>query len=807
MTTVEKPLFHRAIDVAKCLATRTAFVQEQVIAAARQFLDPALGERWSLVAVGGFGRGDLFPYSDADLLLLVDRDESAVEAKEAIGYFLRALWDEGLLPSHSVHTVEDCCRLDASNIELTISLLTQRHLTGSVALYSQLAEKLPAFIRAQRRAVTENLLRMASGRREKFQDTIYHLEPDIKETPGGIRDLHLIEWLGALRGIPFQESLDGLRDARHFLYAVRICLHERSKRNDNRLTFHAQDELFENPAESMREYYKHAREIDKQTQFIVSSTEEPGSGMLRSFLDWRSRLSNAEFTVSREQVLLRTPQNLGSDPQLPLRLMQFVARHGFMLARDTERRLTEAVRSPSFTLPGIGLWRELRDLLSLPHAAKAVRAMHETGLLKKILPEWSRIECLVTRDFYHRYTVDEHTLVTLENLDKLAGSKDDSYRTFRGLLNETTDVYLLRFALLMHDIGKGSGNEHSEESMRIATDVLSRLGAEPAERDMILYLIEHHLDLSSLMTSRDLHDPAVAQVAAHQIGTMERLQLLTLLTFADISAVNPTALTPWRRGQLWSAYRALHHEFTRELDTDRIGASPALAPERAVFLDGFPTRYLMVHTPEEIDEHFAMSQRVDLEGVSVRLKNQRDSWLITVITRDRPRLFADLAGALASFGMNILKAEAFGNQQGLVLDILRFSDPMRRLELNPDEANDLTRLVKRVVLGQENVKSRLAARPKTALPSRRARIQPVVGFDNFASEKATLMEVIAEDRPGLLFDLARAISEAGCNIEVILVNTEAHKALDVFYLTAANDKLAPTLQESLGQRLRLILSA
>lgn len=807
MMSVEKPLFSPAIDVAQRLAERTSFVQTQVIEAAWQFLDPAIGDRWSLVAVGGFGRGDLCPYSDVDLLLVVDRQETALQSKDAISFFLRALWDAGLSPSHSVHTVDECCQLDSTNVELTISLLTQRYLAGGQALHSQLAEKLPTFVRTQRRSVTEKLLRLAAERWTKFQDTIYHLEPDVKEAPGGVRDLHLIEWLGLLRGAPYQEALDALRPARDFLSAVRICLHDRAKRNDNRLLFDAQDDLFENPAESMREYYRHAREVNRETQFVVSGAE-PDSGMLRSFLDWRSRLSNAEFTVSREQILLRTPQMLSADPNLPLRLMQFVARHGFALARDTERRLTDLVRSPSFEVPNFGLWREMRDLLSLPHAAKAVRIMHETGLLKKVLPEWTRIECLVTRDFYHRYTVDEHTLVTLENLEYLAASKDDARRPFRDLLSETADVYLLRFALLMHDIGKGGGTgEHSEESMRIASDVLDRLIAEPAERETILYLIEHHLDLSSLMTSRDLHDSAVAESAAQQIGTIERLQLLTLLTFADISAVNPTALSPWRMAQLWSAYRSLHHEFTRELDTQRIGSSPALAADRASFLDGFPTRYLRVHTPAEIDEHFAMSQKAGNNGVAVVLTNQRDSWILTVVTRDRAGLFADLAGTLASFGMNILRAEAFGNSSGVVLDILRFSDPVRRLELNPDEVNDLISLVERVVLGKENVKKRLAARPKSSPPSKRSRIEPIIGFDGQASEKATLLEVVAEDRPGLLYDLAKAISDLGCSIEVVLVNTEAHKALDVFYLTSSDDKLSPSLQESLGESLRRILAA
>lgn len=807
-STAGMALFHRQQSAAQQIAARTQLIQDQVIQAAKLHLEPALKDQWALLAVGGFGRGDLFPYSDVDLLLLVANEETAIESKDAIGLFLRTLWDESLSPSHSVHTVEECCRLDANNIELTISLLTQRFLVGSSELVTKLSERLPGFIYKQRRAVTENLLAMAANRRSKFQDTIYHLEPDIKEAPGGFRDLHLIEWLGLLRGTAHHEALRSLRGAKEFLSVVRIALHERSKRDDNRLTFDAQDELFEDPAAAMREYYFHAREIDHHIRSIMASTEESSNGMLRQFFDWRSRLSNAEFTVAKGKILLRTPQALTVDPQLTIRLLQFVARHGIPLAHDTERRITEAVRSATFELSRLGLWRELRDLLSLPHAAKALRAMHETGLLKKFLPEWQNIECLVTRDFYHRYTVDEHTLVALENLEKLSNSQDDRMRFFQELLSETNELYLLRFALLMHDIGKGGGTgEHAEASTRIATEVLDRLEVSPAERDTILYLIEHHLDLFTLMTTRDLQDPVVVETAANQIGTIERLQLLTLMTFADMGAVNPTALTPWRMGQLWSAYRSLHHEFTRELEVKRIGTLPADTPERTAFLGGFPTRYLLVHTPEEVDAHFAMSQELTKEGVAVRLTDEKDSWVMTVIARDRVRLFADLAGSLASFGMNILKAEAFANQQGLVLDTIRFSDPLHRLELNPDEVQDLSRLVKRVVLGKENVQARLAARPKVPLPSRNAHIEASASFSDTASDRATLLEVIAQDRPGLLFDLAQAISASGCNIEVILVNTEAHKAFDIFYLTASSDKLTPTHQESLSQHLQKILNS
>lgn len=801
---VETPFFRPGRDVITELSERTRAVEAQVCSAAEQFLAPSFAEPWAVLATGGFGRGELFPYSDVDLLILVERTQVAVANKDGINAFLRVLWDAGLSPSHSVRTVDECCQLNSGNVELTISLLTKRFLTGDAALDARLNEKLPAFFAAQRRAVIEHLLQLTSHRHAKFQSTIYHLEPDVKETPGGFRDLHLIEWLGALRGLA--PDLEALAPARAFLANVRTCLHERSRRNDNRLTFDAQDELFANPGASMREHYRHARTVFRAAQNAMAAASEPGPGMLRSFLDWRSRLSNSEFTVSNDRVFLRTPQAISTDAALAMRLLQFLARHGVTLARDTERRLTDAVQN-GLELSPLNLWREWRDLMSLPHASRAVRAMNDTGLLKKLLPSWERIECLVTRDFYHRYTVDEHTIVTLERLEDLAASKDDAQRPFRELLSETSGVYLLRTALLLHDIGKGGGTgEHESESARLAAEALDRLSAPPADREMILYLVRHHLDLSQFMTTRDLHDAEAVEAAAHRVGTLERLQLLTLMTFCDIGAVNPAALTPWRMAQLWSTYRSLHQELTRELEDERIETPPSDNPEREEFLRGLPTRYLMVNTEADIEQHLELVRQARSKGSAVKLEREEGHWKATVVTSDRAGLLADLAGMLAGFGMNIVKAEAFSNAAGIVLDVFHFEDPDRRLDLNPEEAGDLARLLVRVSQGKESAEKYLAARPKTLRAGKRSRITPIVNFDPRVSRRATLLEVIAEDRPGLLYDLAQTIAAEGCNIELLLINTEAHKAIDVFYLTRDGATLDASTQGALRQRLQAILS-
>jgi [protein-PII] uridylyltransferase len=527
-------------------------------------------------------------------------------------------------------------------------------------------------------------------------------------------------------------------------------------------------------------------------------------GLTKQFREWRSRLSNADFTVSRERIFFRAPQQIASDPALVLRLFEFVARHGIRLSLEAERRVRDhKLYLEEYFASSRPLWQTLKSLLLLPNAALALRAMHETGLLQIIIPVWEQIECLVVRDFYHRYTVDEHTLVTLEYLEELKATKDAGRRRFRELLEETQDLPLLFMALIFHDMGKSDGLEgHALASAKVAERVLERIQMPEAERRTVLFLIEHHLDLSAVMNSRDLNDPATASELAQRVETLEHLKLLALMTYSDISAVNPDAMTPWRLEQLWRTYIVGYRELTRELDTERIHI-PA-RDEKASFLEGFPTRYLRTHTEEQIHEHMRLKQVADENGVAISLQRDNGVFTLTVVTRDKPNLFAALAGTLSSFGLNILKAEAFANQKGDVLDTFSFADPMRTLELNPAEADRLKSMIRRAVLGKEDVRKLLRGRAKPVAPSKRAEVKPTVAFDGEASESATLVEIVAEDRPGLLYDLASTISSAGCSIDVVLIDTEAHKALDVFYITKDGEKLKPDLHDDLRRQILVV---
>lgn len=782
-----------------------------------ELLAPVAPNNLALLAVGGYGRRELFPSSDVDLLFLVDQTPpSRGPLPDALSVFIQRLWDSGLRLSHSVHTVKECVELHEANIEFNVSLLDHRFLTGDPALYTALHEQFPKFLQTHGKNLSRHLCRLSRSRHSNFQDTIYHLEPNIKEGPGGLRDLNLLSWLSKLRSDAPSDSVDpALEPARDFLWTLRTFLHYRAGRDQNVLSFDAQEEIvtqpfLRSPASStpsvedwMRSFFRHVRTVNRSTLRVIDNIESKNSGLLAGFLDWRSRLSNSEFSVSRDRVFLKSSTLFQQDPMAVLRLFQFAGRHGIRPSVDAEQRISDRLpQFEEFFRKPQALWPALREVLAQPHAALALRAMHEAGLLCAVFPEWTEIECRVVRDFYHRYTVDEHTLVAIQNLEQLTRTDKPSLKRFASLLAEIEDPAVLRLALLYHDVGKnGEGEGHVAGSVDAAKIMLDRIQAPAAARTMVVNLIAKHLDLSAAMTTRDLTDPATAQYLAEKVGTLEELKYLTMLTWADISAVNPNTMTPWRQEQLWQVYLTTYKELTRELDSSRIGAGVASSPEREEFLKGLPLRYLRTHTEEEVASHLELEKRRRLDEIALEIRKLDGFYRLTVLAKDRIALFSQIAGALASFGLNILKAEAFANQQGTVVDTFLFNDPQRSLELNPSEAERLEHTIERVLLGKAQAKDLLKYRPRTAPPSKNSAIEPRVSFDNEASGHATLVEIVAQDRPGLLYDVAAAFSAANCSIDVVLVDTEAHKAMDVFYVSSGGRKLTPAQLDSLKQTL------
>ncbi|HSU33083.1 MAG TPA: nucleotidyltransferase domain-containing protein [Bryobacteraceae bacterium] len=803
-------------DPCRVFDQRTALVDQIVISTVDEYLLTRLRCPLAVVAVGGYGRRELFPYSDIDLLVVFENEADLAGSKEELSEFCRALWDAGLQLSSSVRTTSECCRVQDGNTELHISLLDTRFLRGSEFLFGQLSKGLSDFYKRSGAMLVSRLAQLTRSRHRKYNDTAYHLEPNIKECPGGVRDIHLLHWLRRLdpRNSAVEETLLELTEARRFLYTLRCFLHFQTGRDSNLLTFELQDSASQSlngravdPGEWMRRYYGHARRIFQYCTHALDSVDSNDPSLFGQFRSWRNRLSTADFTVSRDHVFLRNPAvTLGSAPAI-LSLFAFVARHGIRLSWDAQRRIrastdeiTRAFRDHS------PAWASWRELFSQPHTALALQQMQEAGVLAAAIPEWEHVDSLVVRDFYHRYTVDEHTFVAIGVIDDLLTNKDEATSRFQGLLQEDDNLPALRLALLLHDIGKGTmPGDHVRGSLETGDAIMQRLQVPEADREAVRFLIEHHLDLSLIMNGRDMEDPATARFLTSNVGTQEHLRQLALLTFADISAVNPTAMTPWRLEQLWRVYLMGLEQLTRELATDRISAPDIpltdASPGLFKFLEGFPTRYLRTHTPEQIQHHYTLFQKMQAEGVAVEIESNADAHLLTVLAHDESGLFARLCGALASFGMNIVKAEAFSNNWGCALDSFRFADPMHTLDLNPGESNRLAWTVECVVRGSIEVADLLKRRRPAPRPSRGARIAPMVRFNNEASDRSTLIDFAGEDRPGLLYNLASALNTAECNIDLVMIDTEAHKAMDVFYVTHAGQKLDEALQDRLETEL------
>ena len=839
MERISSDFFHDG-DGARAVARRTDTVDEIVIEQFNEeFGDVAGGI--AAVAVGGYGRCEMFPHSDVDLLLLFSRAREAERQREKIARLLTNLWDSKLRVSHSVRDPRECGKLMSDNAELHISLLDTRFVAGDKAFFKEFCQTtLPRFFLREQKAIERMLAETARQRHGKFNRTIYHLEPNIKESPGGLRDYHLACWMAQLENveedrIPWSEEhlprqrgwdIDG---AKQFLFAVRCYLHFYYGRDKNLLSHDMQDSIAHAGRETlytgeggatdlMRTYFRNTRRMFGLALRLMEESATPSNALLKILRRRTSRISNRDFSVSRGKAYFQDPHGLETKPELALRAFEFCARHGIPLARQTELRIQD--RLPQLRQhfgAGGPYWPQLREILLLPHAYEALDGMRECGVLYALLPEFELIDCLVVRNVYHRFTVDEHTLVTIRVLKELPRTSDPIDTRFASLLGEIRRADLLYLALLFHDVGKGvSGRPHDEVSAELADTAMRRIGvANTEDRETVLHLVKNHGAMSVVMTKRDISESAVLDQFKAQVKTIERLKLLTLMTYADSSAVNPVSQGSWRKTLLWQLYLGAFSTFQRDHADRRIGpeseadclklaASDSERQRMKMFLGGFPERYVLTRDSGQILDHCRMASTLSGGQAGVISTAVDGALEVVIVARERPFLFASLCAAVASLGFNIEQAEAFSNGTGIVLDIFRVTaGPAAAVsDVDAAELDGFEQRLRRVAEGSLDVNELLRKRGSVRL-RRQDRAESRVSFDNVTSSRSTIFYVRVADRPGLLYDLASAFSGNACEIDLVLCETQGLLVNDVFYvrqdLTKLPQETCEAVQASLLQ--------
>ncbi len=795
------------------------FVTEHVYPTA----NPTAAEKLCLVATGGYGRGELAPYSDIDLLFLIPY-KATPWAENVAEYMLYVLWDLGLKVGHATRTPDECVRLAKEDLTIKTALLEARYIWGDQKLFRLAASRfVKRVVRGTGPAFIAQKLEERDARHKKMGDSRYVVEPNIKDGKGGLRDLQTMWWIARyLYGVNRAHAVNDniltaaenrqFSKAESFLWTVRVALHFLADRADERLTFDMQRQLaeelqYKDRAGSsgverfMKHYFLVAKQVGDLTRIFCAVLEA------RQQITFFSRLRRTKklqgFGVEGERLVALSEDDFKHDPTLMLKIFEVADKNELdihpgtlRLIKQNLKRLTLSVRrSPEANA------HFLNVLTSQNQGEVNLRRMNEAGVFGKFLPDFGRVVAQMQYDMYHHYTVDEHTIRAVGLLSKIeAGVLEDDHPLSTKVIRQILSRNVLYVAVLLHDIAKGRGGDHSVIGAEIAERVCPRLGLSAAETETVAWLVRWHLLMSNTAFKRDLSDPKTIQDFCEIVKSPERLRLLVVLTVVDIRAVGPGVWNGWKGQLLRELYYAAEEVLVAGHAT--IGRTERVARKKDALrgaLDDWSKTATNKHLARMGDAYWIAEDEVtllqnahlikrvdkagDLIGVAARVEEWQAMTNVALYTQDHPGLVARVVGAMGVAGASILGAKIHTSKDGMALDNFIVQDMEGRAFDSRRQLDKLEETILKTLQGSVRPKERLGKKRLFGNKNAAFAIEPVVLIDNKASSRSTVIEVNAKDRPGLLYDLTYALYGLKLSITSAHVATYGERAVDVFYVT------------------------
>ncbi len=794
------------------------------------------GERLTLMAVGGYGRAEMALFSDVDIGFLTPWKQTPW-AEQVIETILYILWDLGLKVGHSSRSLDEMVKMAKADLTIRTALLEGRFVWGDAALYDEAKRRFETEVmRSTARSFVSEKLAERDERHRRMGDSRYVVEPNLKEGKGGLRDLHTLFWIGKyvlqVRSVPelvgagllTTDELKQFHRAENFLWAVRCNLHIVAGRAEERLTFDLQRDIAirmrynrrpgRSPVERfMQHYFLTAKTVGTLTGLFLAHLDETfarkGGRFTMPMIGARRRPRKLEgFVTDRGRLATPSDTFFAEDPVRLVELFTLADRHGLeihplaMRQASRDAKLVDGVReNPRANALFL-------ELLTSPRTPGTVlRWMNEAGVFGRFVPDFGRVVAQMQFDMYHHFTVDEHTIHAIELLNRIEkGELPTDHPLATGLIHQVVARRVLYVAVLLHDIAKGRDGDHSILGAEVAQRLCPRLGMSGAETEMVAWLVRWHLLMSATAFKRDLSDFKTILDFAEQVQSPERLRLLLLLTIVDIRAVGPGVWNGWKRQLLGDLYTAAeevlrlgHKQKGRRerIEDKQAHLRQALGWDEAqfaAFAGRMPESYWVAEAPDILLANARAIAGADESGhplsITASPDAEREATLVTVYASDHPGLFYRIAGAIHVAGGNIIDARIHTTRDGRAIDNFLVQDPFGRPFDDPERLVRLRLAIEDALANRTRLADRLAAKPLPRIRADAFEIEPVVLIDSKASNRYTVIEVNARDRPALLHALAHALFQSKVTIHSAHIATYGERAVDTFYLTdLTGDKL------------------